>query len=142
MFCHPFALCTNKLCRAESIANVEFVEGVPFRRMDEYFRRAKVFANTSDAEGFPNTFIQAAQWSVPILSLFVNPDGFLTEYTCGVECSGQMSRLAEGLQFMLENERFAEFGENAYRYVQERHDITYVVERYKQLFRELAGRQR
>jgi len=124
---------------AETVANLEFIPRVPFAETAAYFRRAKVFVNTSRAEGFPNTFVQAAAWAVPILSLAVNPDGFLAAYSCGLDCGGRFERLAEGLWFLLENARYVEIGRNARRYVEQHHDMAKTVEQYKALFRRLAG---
>ncbi|MBN1126426.1 MAG: glycosyltransferase family 4 protein [Sedimentisphaerales bacterium] len=125
---------------AGTIDNLQFVTRVSFQETDSYFQQARVFVNTSDAEGFPNTFVQAAQWGVPILSWSVNPDQFLTEFSCGLACGGDMDRLEEGLRFLLQDDRFIELGANARRYAEQHHDIRTVVEQYKALFRRLLGR--
>jgi len=123
--------------RAAEVENLEFIDHVPFRKIDAYFGRAKVFVNTSEAEGFPNTFIQAAQHAVAILSLNVNPDGFLDEYECGICCNGNRERLAEALKSLLEEKKYVKIGENARSYVEKKHDVATIVERYKELFGEL-----
>lgn len=124
--------------RAEGIPNIEFHPRVSFHEIDAFFARARVFVNTSDSEGFPNTFIQACKWAVPILSLTVNPDDFLTRHACGLACGGDMDALAENLAALLEPGRNAELGRNARRYAEEHHDITRVIERYKEIFRSLV----
>lgn len=103
-----------------------------FFELDRFFAAAKVFVNTSDAEGFPNTFIQAAAAGTAILSWLVNPDGFLTRWQCGLACGGTMERLTEGLRFLLEQDRYIEIGQNGLRYVRQHHDISVLVERYKE----------
>ena len=128
------------LCdRAQAIGNLEFIPRVPFHEMDGYFRRARIFVNTSDSEGFPNTFLQAAARAVPILSYAVNPDGFLAAYSCGIGCGGRFDRMVEGLRFLLEQDRYVDLGANARRYAEECHDLNKVIEQYKTLFRQLAG---
>ncbi|MFB0525194.1 MAG: glycosyltransferase, partial [Phycisphaerae bacterium] len=92
----------NRLvARAKQVENLQFIKQVDFDKVRSYFQRAKVFVNTSDAEGFPNTFIQACEFGAPILSLNVNPDEFLDEYNCGICCNGDLERLPESLRFML-----------------------------------------
>jgi len=130
----------EELCRAtEPVSNLEFHQRIPFHEIDNFFQRARVLVNTSDSEGFPNVFVQACKWSVPILSLNVNPDGFLDQYSCGLSCDGDMSRLEQGLKFLLENDRCLELGQNARRYAEERHDIKKIVEQYKDIFRNLLA---
>lgn len=120
--------------RAKQVKNLQFIEQVDFNEVCDYFRRAKVFVNTSDAEGFPNTFIQAGESGTAILSLNVNPDGFLDEYNCGICCNGNFESFADSLKLILADDKYIEMGKRARRYVQEHHDVTKVVEQYKELF--------
>lgn len=126
--------------QAKAVANLEFHGGVEFAKIAEFFARAKVFVNTSDTEGFANTFIQAAAAGTCILSWTVNPDQFLTRYQCGLACGGDMKKLKAGLAFLLEDERFADIGRNGQAYCREHHDIAVHVETYKRILRELADR--
>ncbi len=123
--------------------NLEFHDRVPFRQIDRFFERAKVLVNTSDSEGFSNAFIQACVHGVPILSLRVNPDLFLTRHSCGIDCGSSPDRLAEGLRFLLEDDRYLELGQNARAYAERHHAIARIVEQYKELFLRLSnGRRR
>ena len=117
--------------------NVELCGEMSFHELIEHYNRAKVFVNTSDSEGFPNTFIQACKSATPILSLNVNPDGFLDKFSCGLNCNGQSDRLSQGLKFMLEKDRYIELGRNARKYAQNNHNIEKVIEQYKKVFTKL-----
>jgi glycosyltransferase involved in cell wall biosynthesis len=123
---------------AAAIPNLTFIERVPFRQVDEYFRRARVFVNTSDSEGFPNAFIHACKNATAILSLNVNPDGFLTAHGCGTYCGGDFERLVIALGEILAGGGYAQFGANGRKYAQAKHDIRTIVERYKEIFCEAA----
>lgn len=123
---------------AGAIANLEFMERVPFHEIDEYFERAKVFVNTSDSEGFPNTFIQACKAGSAILSSVVNPDGFLDTHGCGLAGDGTMEKTIEQLRFLLEGERFLEYGSRGREYVRATHDIETIIETYTSLFQGLG----
>jgi glycosyltransferase involved in cell wall biosynthesis len=81
--------------RAIKLPNVEFLEGVPYREVQRYFDRAEVFVNTSDFEGFPNSFIQMGQGGGTILSLSVDPDGLLTDYGAGRCAEGDWETFLE-----------------------------------------------
>lgn len=128
----------DHLCQlANNTQNLQFLQRIPFHEIDEYFLRAKVLVNTSDAEGFPNTFIQAGKCAAAILSYNVNPDGFMDKYECGLCCGGDQARMAEKLGYLLENEKYIEYGLNGRRYVEDRHDIVKVLEHYKTIFRQV-----
>jgi len=125
------------VARAKTVKNLEFIERVPFGEIDSYFQRAKVFVNTSDSEGFPNTFIQACKCATPILSLNVNPDGLLTRYDCGICCEGYWQRLVDSLRFILSTSRADQLGKNGRKYAEQNHDIEKIVEQYKQVLQTL-----
>ncbi|MHC5059871.1 MAG: glycosyltransferase family 4 protein [Planctomycetota bacterium] len=126
------------VAQAGEIANLEFVKQVPFCEMDSYFERAKVFVNTSDDEGYPNTFIEACKYRTPILSLNVNPDGFLDKNKCGMCACGDWQRFVDMFEQLLDEETAERYGDNGRRYAERKHDITKVIEEYKAIFRRLG----
>lgn len=125
--------------QAAAVENLEFHENVDFARIGDCFARARVFVNTSDSEGFANTFIQAAAAGTCILTWSVNPDNFLTEYQCGLACQANAEKLNQGLSFLLEDNRCLDLGQNGRRYVREHHDITAIAEQYKTYLRQRNG---
>jgi len=120
--------------QAKQIKNLEFIQHIGFSDIDNYFQRAKVFINTSDSEGFPNTFVQACKSSTAILSLCVNPDNFLYKFECGQCANGNWAQFVNFLKQMLQPEEICRFGSNARKYVEQNHDIKKIVEDYKTLF--------
>lgn len=128
----------NLVDNAKQIENLTFIDQVPFAEIDTFFRDAKILVNTSDSEGFPNTFIQAAKHATPILSLNVNPDNFLDKYNCGINAKGDINKMADSLASLFEGDRLSELGQNARKYVKKCHDISGIVEQYKDLFGVIA----
>jgi len=104
--------------KADKINNLKFIEGVPFDEIDGYFEKAILFVNTSEKEGFPNTFIQSAKNKTPIISLNVNPDNFLEESQSGMSFNNDYSSLIAGFNKLIEDkEKLIKMGESSYEYV-------------------------
>ena len=57
--------------------NVEFMGEMDMDSVNRQIGASHVLVNTSEYEGFPNTFIQAWMRGVPTLSLNVDPDGVI-----------------------------------------------------------------
>ena len=67
---------------AQKVANLDFVGPVPYREINDYFLKASVFVNTSETEGYPNSFLQAWVRGVPVVSFF-DPDHLITTNDLG-----------------------------------------------------------
>ena len=106
--------------------------------MDSFFERAKVFVNTSESEGFPNTFVQACKNATPILSLTVNPDDFINKHGCGLCSNGDWDIFVDMLQRLLDEETSRKYGRNGRRYAEENHDIRKISKKYEETFRQLV----
>jgi glycosyltransferase involved in cell wall biosynthesis len=119
---------------ARSIGNLTFIERVAFQEIDRYFEQAGVFVNTSDSEGFPNTFVQAAKSSTAILSLNVNPDGFLDKHRCGLCAGGDWNRFTGLLRELAETPQGRQLGENGLAYIRSHHNLETIIDEYKSLF--------
>ncbi len=124
--------------RAKKVENLEFLKQVEFDEIENYFARAKFFVCTSKGEGFPNTYIEACKNGTPILSLNVNPDNFLSRFNCGICADDDWERFAQQLRTMLESEKLREYGQNARKYAEQKHDIKNIINRYKELFKDLV----
>jgi len=68
----PAVLAYYESIRAEaaSLPNLQFTGFVPYDQVDSYFDQAAILVNTSDHEGFPNTFLQAWARDTPAVALF------------------------------------------------------------------------
>ncbi len=120
--------------RAGQVDNLEFINQVPFGEIETFFKRAKLFVCTSKGEGFPNTYVEACKCGTVILSLYVNPDGFLSSYQVGLCADGDWDKFVKQFEMLLNTEKLYEYGKNARKYAEQKHDITKVVQIYKQMF--------
>ena len=67
---------------AASSSNLEVLPTVPHERVGEFLRGATVFAHSSSAEGFPNTFLEAWSHGLPSVTSF-DPDGVIESARLG-----------------------------------------------------------
>ncbi len=104
--------------------SIEVISFVHFQEIDSYYREAKLFVNTSEAEGFPNTFVQAFKNSTPVLSLNVDPDHILEKYHCGYCCGDDDSLMSKYMmQLINDNKKYSLMSQNSFKYAEENHDI-------------------
>lgn len=94
--------------RARLLPNVTFRESVPYAEIQDRYDAAKFLVSTSEAEGFPNNMIQAAQGGAGILSLEVDPDGFIGKFNAGYCANGDFGRLVDEVTKQLANSSGAE----------------------------------
>lgn len=117
---------------ARELPNVTFVGPVPYSQVNDYFSRAKVFLNTSDSEGFPNSFLQALVRRVPIVTYF-DPDGLIQANDIGVAVASQDAFHGPLEQLLGADERRIEMGARGRKFVIERYSPTAIVDEYEQL---------
>jgi len=123
--------------QAKEVKNIELIERVEFNKIDEYFNKAKIFVNTSIDEGFPNTFLQAANAQTPILSLKVNPDNFITKYECGISCDDDFDKLKQGLKKIIQGkEYYNNLANNCLVYLNKNHNIKENIKKWKKVIYE------
>ena len=124
---------------AAELPNVRFEGFVPHEQLQEHYLKADLFLNTSDYEGFPNTFLEAWSMHTPTLSLNVNPDSILIDRKVGYYADGSVDALCARLETLVEDDnRRQRLGESAFEYFAENHSIGHVADRYESLFAELT----
>jgi glycosyltransferase involved in cell wall biosynthesis len=101
---------------ARTLPNVSMLGSVRYADVGTLFERAKIHVNTSSAEGFPNTFLQAWARRVPVVSFF-DPDGLIKRRDLGRGCSdlGEMANAVEAL--LGDPTRRSDIGERARAFV-------------------------
>src|SRR5687767_1444185 len=82
---------------ASVLPNVACPGAVPYADVGAYFSRAKIFLNTSQIEGFPNTFLQAWVRGVPVVTFF-DPDSLIKQRQLG-RTVADLDDMVKAIQF-------------------------------------------
>jgi glycosyltransferase involved in cell wall biosynthesis len=102
--------------RINRLKNLTYLGELSIDQVNEEIARSDIFVNTSSAEGFPNTFIQAWLRGVPVVSYKVDPDGCLSRGGSGI-LAGSTDRLASAINELLsDRKRLRQLGEAARAY--------------------------
>lgn len=91
----------------EPLPNFRFLGACTQAECEALLDGAVALVNTSDFEGFPNTFIQAWLRGVPVVSLSVDPDGTLSRGGLGFVARTE-ERLAAQVERLLDDRALAE----------------------------------
>jgi glycosyltransferase involved in cell wall biosynthesis len=91
----------EQLALIRATPNVEYLGPLKQDEVNALLERATVLVNTSEHEGFANTFIQAWLRQVPVASLHVDPDGLLSRVGLG-SVAGSEEQLARDVARWLE----------------------------------------
>jgi len=109
--------------RAGGLENLELLGEISFEEADDLIGRASLLVNTSEYEGFPNTFIQGWLRETPTVSLTVDPGGVIGRERLG-RCSGSFEKMVGDVSWYVthEGER-AETGKHARAWAEKNHSI-------------------
>jgi glycosyltransferase involved in cell wall biosynthesis len=111
----------SSIADLEKLTNVEFCGNIHRQEILSFYTKSKFLLNTSDYEGFSNTFLESMVTGTPILSTInVNPDGIISEFNLGIIYSS-VSNLKERLVELTESS-YLDYSKNCLNYVKENHD--------------------
>jgi len=120
---------------ANTLPNLTFVGAVPYKDVNAYFSRAKLFLNTSDSEGFPNSYLQAWIRRVPVVSYF-DPDGLIASLGIGAAV-GSQDNFRKPIEDLLKSEeKRSQIGERAREFALDNYSPEAIVRHYQALIRD------
>jgi len=122
--------------RAKRIANVTLHGPVARDRVGQFYSKASILLCTSDFEGFPNTFLEAWSYGLPIVSTF-DPDNLIAQRNLGIVASDAQG-LGSGIRGLLgDPQRWQQISEAARRYYVENHTVEAVMPKFEKVFKEV-----
>jgi glycosyltransferase involved in cell wall biosynthesis len=82
--------------------------------------RSRALISTSPSEGFPNVFIEAWAYGIPVISLNIDPGSVIDEQGLGVNAHGDLNRMIQALKEIPADDEFAA---RARKYVENNHAL-------------------
>jgi glycosyltransferase involved in cell wall biosynthesis len=117
---------------ARALPNVVVTGGLPYRSTGEWFDRSRLHVNTSDYEGFPNTFLQAWVRGVPVASFF-DPDRLIERRGLGRRCMDVESMCNAIDEVLKAPEELKTMGERAREFVSQQYSARDIAVKYLEL---------
>jgi glycosyltransferase involved in cell wall biosynthesis len=126
--------------RAATIRNLDFVGFVPPASIEPHFNAARVLVNTSDREGFPNTFLQAWARGIPTISFC--DTGSVVDGQPFAPVVNTVEEMADATRALIDNDTiWFDAGTRAKHYLEMRHTVDAALNVYEPLFDRLCGTQ-
>jgi glycosyltransferase involved in cell wall biosynthesis len=85
-------------------SKVKYIGEQPVARVKQLLNDSLLLINTSDYEGFPNTFVQAWAAGVPVISLNVDPDGLIKRHGLGYIGNGDLKLMINDMTKIMNND--------------------------------------
>lgn len=118
---------------SSSISNLEFVDTVAPDKIHRYYNRATLLVNTSDYEGFPNTYLEAWRYETPVVSLYHELDDVFATEEIGIR-SGSMDVLVTDVRRIhSEVQRRREMGRNGREYLKNNYLLENIIDQYEDI---------
>jgi glycosyltransferase involved in cell wall biosynthesis len=117
--------------------NIKFTGFIDQFSSDEHARlrnQSWVMVNTATREALPNSFLESAAAKCAILS-HVDPDGFASQF--GYHAKN--NDFAEGLRFLLENDRWHARGEKGFQYVKNTFEMNMALQKHVDIYKRLLA---
>ncbi len=111
----------RQLAEIAATANLEYLGALSQAEVNGVLEHTDLLVNTSDYEGFSNTFIQAWMRRVPVVSLRVDPDRLLSRGGLGVVAGDEDALYERVAALLADPDRCAAIGALARRYALEHH---------------------
>jgi glycosyltransferase involved in cell wall biosynthesis len=121
-----------------NLSNLEitgFIDQFSSSQLSHILGKSWVLVNTSAREGLPNSFIEATAHRCAILSS-IDPDGFASQFGYHAKDDD----FVDGLEFLLENQRWKERGERGYEYVKETFEMGRAIEKHIAIYQEVLNK--
>ena len=114
---------------AGAVPNIRFHGRVPYHQVNALYDRARVFVNTSDSEGFPNSYLQSWRSGAPTVAFF-DPDHVIERQALG-RAVGSLQAMAQSVDHLATSApAWLAARDRCLRHMREHYDEDHVIAAY------------
>jgi len=122
---------------AAHLPNFTFHGLIPYHQMDSKYASARVLVNTSDTEGFPNSYLQAWIRGTPVAAFF-DPDNVIRRESLGRAVSS-LDEMADAVSELVHHESvWSAASARCKDYMERVHGESSILSPYLEMFQRLA----
>ena len=127
----------NFMSGLSHINNLEILGEKQPEEVHSLLNESLLLINTSEYEGFSNTFIEAWQRGVPVFSVEVDPDNMINNFDLG-KTNQDLNELAEEIKYIIDNKSIWEqFSEKCKSHAKKNFDISEAVKKLEEVLIEV-----
>lgn len=121
----------------ETTPNITHLGQIPREEIPTYLSEGRCLVNTSDYEGFSNTYLEAACSKLPIVSLFHDPNDMIEQQTAGIVVDKSPVDLPTAVETMFDDSMWNQYRTGCEQIVRD-HEPDPIVQSFSEALRELA----
>lgn len=134
----PESFQTDIRRQIETTPNITHVGEIPREEIPNYLSEGRCLINTSDYEGFSNTYLEAASSKLPIVSLFHDPNNMIERHQAGIVVDKSPGDIATAVETMFDDAMWETYRDGCEQIVQE-HEPEPIVQSFSEALRELTA---
>ena len=120
--------------KIEEVKNLDYKGELPLLEAENLISRSSVLVNTSESEGFSNTYLQAWMTQTPVVGLNSDPDDIMKKNHIGYH-SGSIQQMIENVRELIINEKLRKkMGDRSRKYFMDNHDIRVIADKHLSYF--------
>jgi glycosyltransferase involved in cell wall biosynthesis len=111
------------IAAANRLSNFQYLGELKNTEVNKILLQSHILINTSEYEGFSNTFVQAWMRKVIVISMNSNPDDIITEQKIGFMCP-TVNDMKDKVEFLIKNPDIRQnMAQKAYDYAVKNHSL-------------------
>jgi len=123
----------NILDRIKKSKNINYVGKVSRMDMPSIYQNGSILCCTSVYEGFPNTYLEAWSYGVPVITT-IDPDDIIKKKNLGYHATNKNEFLAHILSLLNHSKIWENTSLNCQKYYLENHEQNRVMKKFEQAF--------